>query len=375
MSSISVVVPIYNTEEYLDECIESILNQTYKDIELILVDDGSTDKSGEICEKYKVQDKRVTVVHTPNRGKIMARREGVMLAKSSYVTFVDSDDFLDERAYEYATGDIEKGIDVICFGLRSFWENGEEVSVPPCFSEGIYEKNEIEEIIYPRLMWPWGRSISPSLVEKIIKRKFLLEQFEKIKNLDISYAEDAITLYPIFKKIRNISIKKEIFYNYRCIVMSDKKYYIVDDAFYDKLYKVYAHLKQEFFDVPIMRPQIDKKYISYLNSKKINLDDWNITKADTEKIKSYETVILYGAGQVAKRVIPYLSDIGIDKFIVSVTKAEINERIFGYKVFSINEICCDKSKAVVLLAVSLRKQPEIIKTLKTMGYGNIISVV
>ena len=81
MPSISVVVPIYNTEEYLDECIESILNQTYKDIELILIDDGSTDRSGEICDKYKAQDKRVTVAHTPNRGPTMARREGVMRAR------------------------------------------------------------------------------------------------------------------------------------------------------------------------------------------------------------------------------------------------------------------------------------------------------
>lgn len=375
MPSISVVVPIYNTEKYLDECIESILNQTYKDIELILIDDGSTDKSGEICDKYKSQDKRVMVAHTPNRGMIMARREGVMRAKSPYVTFVDSDDYINKYSYECAVEEMNMEVDVICFGLRKFWENGDEISIPLCFSVGIYEKNEIEEIIYPQLIWPQEKGILPSLCTKIFKRKLLVEQCEKIKDLDIAYAEDVITFYPILKKVRNVSIRKEIFYNYRGSVANNNRYYFWDDAFYDKLYKAYAYLKQEFSNMPIMRHQIDIWYIAGINSKKINLDNYNITKADAEKIKSYETIILYGAGQVAKRSIPYLSDIGVDKFIVSVTKAETNEHIFGNKVFSINEICCDKSKAVVLLAVSLRKQPEIIKMLKNMEYGNIISVV
>ena len=375
MSNISVIVPVYNTEEYLDECISSILNQSYKDIELILIDDGSTDKSGEICEKYKNQDKRVTVAHTPNRGKIMARREGVMLAKSPYVTFVDSDDYVNEYSYEYAVKEMNMEVDIICFGLREYWENGDEISTRLSFSEGIYERNKIEEIIYPCLIWPPGRYINASLCAKIIKRNFIVEQYEKIKNLDVDYAEDAITFYPILKKVQNISIKKEIFYNYRRTVTLDNRYYILDDDFYDKLYNMYAYLKQEFYDVPIMRPQIDKLYISGMNCKKINLGDWNITKANAEKIKSYETVILYGAGRIAKRAIPYLSDIGIDKFIVSVTKAGIDEHIFGNKVLSINEICCDKSQTVVLLAVSLLRQPEIIQTLKTIGYRDIISLM
>lgn len=342
---------------------------------MILIDDDSTDKSEEICEKYKNQDKRVTVVHTPNRGMIMARREGVMLAKSPYVTFADSDDYVNEYSYECAVKDMNTKIDIICFGLRQYWENGEEQNVPPCFHAGIYERKEIEEIIYPHLIWPPGKNINAWLVAKIIKRKFLVEQCEKIKNLDISFLEDAITLYPIFKQIRNISIKNEIYYNYRRTVALGDRYYILDEAFYDKMYKVYAYFKQEFSDMPIVKPQIEKHYINAMNSKKINLDCWNITEANAEKIKSYETIILYGAGKIAKRVIPYLSDIGVDKFIVSVTKAGIDEHILGNKVFSINEICCDKSKTVVLLAVGLRKQPDIIKTLETLGYGNIISAI
>lgn len=376
MPNLSVVVPVYNTEKYLDECIGSILNQSYKDIELILIDDGSTDKSGEICEKYKNQDKRVTVAHTANRGMIMARREGVMLAKSPYVTFVDSDDYVNEYSYECAVKDMNTEIDIICFGYREYWENGEELNNTPYFPTGIYERNEIEKIIYPSLIWPLRRNINPSLWSKIIKRKFLVEQYEKIKDLYIDYCEDAITFYPICKKIRNISIRNEIFYNYRRTVTTGDRYYILDDAFYDKLYKVYSYLKQEFSDEPIIKPQVDKHYICGVNSKKINLDCWNIQEEDTkEKIKSYETIILYGAGKVAKRVIPYLSDIGIDKFIVSVTKAGDDEHIFGNEVLSINEIVCDKSKTVVLLAVALRNQPEIVKTLKNMGYGNVTSVV
>ena len=94
MSLISVIVPVYKAEKYLDECIESVLNQTYPDIELILVDDGSPDKSGEICDRYAQNDERVKVVHQQNGGVCVARNKGLSIATGEYVMFVDSDDYL-----------------------------------------------------------------------------------------------------------------------------------------------------------------------------------------------------------------------------------------------------------------------------------------
>ena len=104
-SLISVVVPVYNVKQYLDDCMHSIVNQTYENIEIILVDDGSTDGSGELCEEWKGKDSRIRVIHQENGGLSAARNTGIEHAKGSYIAFVDSDDWVSEeyieKLYEY----------------------------------------------------------------------------------------------------------------------------------------------------------------------------------------------------------------------------------------------------------------------------------
>lgn len=95
MSEVSVIVPVYNVENILNNCIDSILNQTYKDLELVLVDDGSPDNSGKICDMYAEKDNRITVIHKENGGVSSARNAGIELASGKYICFVDSDDFLE----------------------------------------------------------------------------------------------------------------------------------------------------------------------------------------------------------------------------------------------------------------------------------------
>ena len=97
---ISIIVPVYNVEEYLKECIDSIINQTYKRIEIILVDDGSTDKSGKICDDYAKIDKRIKVVHKENGGLSDARNVGISVSSGKYIAFVDSDDWVEKTMYK-----------------------------------------------------------------------------------------------------------------------------------------------------------------------------------------------------------------------------------------------------------------------------------
>ena len=94
---ISIVVSIYNEWEYLDKCIDSIVNQTYKNIEIILVDDGSTDCCGEICDKYAEQDSRIIVIHKPNGGLVSARKAGTKKATGDYIINVDGDDWIEKE--------------------------------------------------------------------------------------------------------------------------------------------------------------------------------------------------------------------------------------------------------------------------------------
>lgn len=124
-TKISVIVPVYNVEKFIDRCVESLVNQTFKDIEIILVDDGSTDGSPAICDEWAKKDSRIKVIHKKNGGASDARNAGLDLAKGRYVGFVDSDDFIEPDAYETLFEEAEsKGYDVIYTGNKTYRSDG-----------------------------------------------------------------------------------------------------------------------------------------------------------------------------------------------------------------------------------------------------------
>ena len=123
MSEISIIVPVYNVEKYLENCIESILNQTFKDFELILVDDGSTDNSGKICDIYEKKDSRIKVIHKNNGGLSSARNAGLDIACGKYVGFIDSDDSIHPRMYEILYDLIKKyESDISCCNYKKIYD-------------------------------------------------------------------------------------------------------------------------------------------------------------------------------------------------------------------------------------------------------------
>jgi len=126
---ISVIIPVYNVENYLDECIQSVIKQTYNNLELILVDDGSIDKSGCICDAYKEKDDRIRVIHKKNEGISEARNIGMALAKGEYISFLDADDFIHPQMFELllkALNDYDA--DMVSCDYETFID-GEELSI------------------------------------------------------------------------------------------------------------------------------------------------------------------------------------------------------------------------------------------------------
>ena len=110
---ISIIVPVYNVEKYLVQCLNSICNQTYKNLQIILVDDGSEDLSGKICDEYQEKDKRIHVIHKKNEGLSEARNVGVQMAMGKYVGFVDSDDWIELDMYEILWKWLKKQIQIV----------------------------------------------------------------------------------------------------------------------------------------------------------------------------------------------------------------------------------------------------------------------
>lgn len=130
MKKVSVIIPVYNVEKYLNECVDSVLSQTYQNFEIILVDDGSTDKSGDICDKYASDDDRIKVVHKENGGLSDARNCGLKEAQGEYIYFLDSDDFICETALEEAYTKIEKEkCDFVFFDALSFTDENSDYSI------------------------------------------------------------------------------------------------------------------------------------------------------------------------------------------------------------------------------------------------------
>lgn len=139
-SLISVIVPIYNVSRYLERCMESLLHQTYKNIEIIMVDDGSPDDCGKKCDRYAAEEPRIKVIHKKNAGLGMARNSGLEIAEGEYVMFIDSDDYTDvrmiERLYHRLT---EEGADTCFCRVISFYEYvGIDTSVFGYFRGRIY---------------------------------------------------------------------------------------------------------------------------------------------------------------------------------------------------------------------------------------------
>jgi glycosyltransferase involved in cell wall biosynthesis len=168
---VSIIVPIYNVEKYLHRCVHSILKQTYRNIEIILVDDGSPDRCGEMCDEYASLDKRVKVIHKENGGLSDARNMGINISRGCYISFIDSDDWIHEKYIEILVDILEKGnADIsVCGFLKTSVEDFTRAPL----NEHIFEFTNIEalEQLYgefsTQLVVAWGKLLKKSLLQNI----------------------------------------------------------------------------------------------------------------------------------------------------------------------------------------------------------------
>lgn len=215
MRKLGIVVPIFNAEQYLRQCIESILGQTYTDFEVVLIDDGSTDQSGEICDDFAEKDSRVHVIHQENAGKILARYRGAASLDCEYLTFVDSDDWIDPDTYKKMEQYFEKGIDVVSFQIIRYFNKTYQYVSESNYKEGLYERKNIREDIFPTMMCDKTRNgcgLDPSLANKIIKKELLMGALYAAKHLDISYGDDVAVIFPLMLHAQTLMITKESLY-------------------------------------------------------------------------------------------------------------------------------------------------------------------
>ena len=322
---LSVIVPIFNSELYLEKCLDSILNQTYTNFEVILVDDGSKDHSLDICRKYAQEDKRVRVISKRNGGLIRARKTGVAMAVGRFIGFVDSDDWIEPVMYEELIKCMKNTkCDLVSSGIiRDFESSGQKsVVVLDHYEEGIHQN--LAKTIYPTMLFSENYhnfGLYCTLVNKIYRKEILKRIYADI-NEDVFYGEDALTCNPYCLLSESIFILHKAFYHYNIRTqsmasVSDKRLPYNNYLLYNGLQK--AFLKSECSFV-LMRQL--KKYLMHLERHNlltlyhfdvVALDEWHFSFS--EELFDLRFV-LYGAGACGQALFRKVCEMGKEQNMV-----------------------------------------------------------
>lgn len=208
---VSIILPVYNGEKYLNRCIKTIISQTYKNIELIIINDGSTDNTKQICEEYSKVDSRVVVINKENEGVSKARNIGLEIARGKYVTFVDADDWIDIHTYENTIKIMEeKDIDILKFSYIREYGKIKKYYKYTIDANKVILKEEYDKKIYPYMFSTYDMS---SVCLTIFRR----ENLNKIKfDLNLKYGEDFLFITQAIIKSNKIYVMPNFYYHYFC---------------------------------------------------------------------------------------------------------------------------------------------------------------
>lgn len=242
---LSVVVPVFNIERYVENCICSIQNQNYAEIEIIIIDDGSTDHSGQICEELAYRDKRIKVVHQENMGVMVARIRGIEEATGKWIAFVDGDDFIEKDMYSAMIDGVKDCEMITCGVCREEQESTRDVVDD--FEDGIYTGHALWELM-SKAIYDFDidkvQRLTPWLINKVYITKYMKEVASECMDRQIAYAEDSVMLYRYLLKCKSVQIGKKVYYTYR--YRDDSAIHSRKDDILTDINKVYLSLKDRF---------------------------------------------------------------------------------------------------------------------------------
>ena len=368
---VSLIVPVYNMESYIQQCLDSLIAQTYQDFELIIVDDGSTDQSGEICERYQSKFQNVNIIHKKNEGLIIARIEGLRKAKCKYITFVDADDWIDADFLELLVTKIEENqADMVAMGYVKEEKTRTEKVLNFCDS-GIYERKDLVDQIFPRMLYFKGFfefGILPYIWNKIYKKDMLLNCYKRI-NTNINIGEDVAVVYPYLLQTNKIVICEEAKYHYRRhnqSMTAEKK-----QDFYANAANLYLYLYNEFQKTAFFECML-KQLDQYLRMVVWNRSPECFIEANKNifpfgKVPKGANIILYAAGDVGKRYYNQIQRTGYCHLTAWVDAKYDSEKLKGLGVESIDVITKRQYDYLVIAIESVDIANQIREMLVEMG--------
>lgn len=308
---VSIVVPVYNVQEYLKRCVDSILAQTYENMEIILVDDGSKDSSGQICDNYAEKDNRIRVIHKENGGSNSARLAGVRAAMCEYICFVDSDDWIEPVMIEKMMEAAEREqADIVASGIYVdepvrpwIWRNG--------IRQGVYKGKALHRF-YANMIFSAEdtHGIMLGMVCKIYRTQLLLKNLETI-DPRIYYGEDAACVFLCCLDAKCIVMQDACWYHYvtrdtSVSARKDERIFQNNCLFYNALYNRFMEHEDRHALIHQLR-----KYVLVLNNKAI-ADMFQIHyervlwEFPFEMFPAGSRIVIYGAGNIGKAYVHQL---------------------------------------------------------------------
>lgn len=362
MGLITIIVPIYNTEKYLQQCLDSILAQSVRDIEVICVDDGSTDACPQILDAYAAADSRVKVIHKENGGLVSARKTGLRAATGEYIGYVDSDDWIEPDMYEKLLAALTDGkVDIAMCGR--FEDTGDtRRKVCHGFPAGRYDKGALTEKIFPRMIvnsafFEWG--IFPGVWDKLF-RKECLEPFQMAVDERLTMGEDAVCTYSALLHAESICILDECLYYYRqspASMVRQKEDMQTGRQRFCLLYQAGLRELEQGKEIYDLTEQW-RKYLFFLMLPRADSLLEGMGKMDYlfpfPEVKRGSEVILYGMGLYGQRLYAYLKESGFCKVVACADRNYKELCRQGLQVIPPEEIvniACN----IVVVAVSFAK--------------------
>ena len=255
---LSFVIPVYNVEEYLRECVDSILYQIDDSCEIILVDDGSTDGSGDICDEYKAKSDIIKVIHKENTGVADTRNFGIKQATGKYITFVDSDDFIENgslaKIFEWAK---ECSVDVCLLNGVKWYSDSKEHLIDEIFDKEQIQNKNPEDVLY---YLSNADKFPGSACMKLFRRKFILNSNIYFP-INRKHGEDLTFVRKAFLNAKSFDYLKIKFYKYRQERKESATHFVNDVSFFD----IYKFISESVEECNSIKRAYPKKYISLMN--------------------------------------------------------------------------------------------------------------
>lgn len=369
---VSIIVPVYNVEDYIEQCLQSIVNQTYKNIEVIIVNDGSTDRTAEICKKFVQADDRVRLISQENQGVAVARKTGISQAAGQFIGFVDGDDWIE---YDYYTQLMQHSgqFDLITAGYKNGY--GENIGIFDMVKEGEYSSSEAVKYILDNMIIfenTEQHGITTYLWNKLFRTDMSRVVSTEI-NEKIVIGEDSEFVYRYLLRCNSILISDICGYYYR--MREDSAVHSVNKQYLTNINELYCSLETAFLGNPNQESlifQLQKWTSRMISMSTSNMGFWPETQCMSYvfpflNLLDNKSIALYGAGKIGQNYYMQIKKWNVCQIAIWVDKQWEIYQEKGFDVSPVTALLEENYDFIVVAVLEEKVSKDIKVQLTTMG--------